>query len=369
MPALPTHPVAKFFTGFDAGRLKLMLKSAGHRFQRASAPRVHDPIIRTRQNGLLGTGSAGLHQRAEILRFTGRGPTPTIVLGGFVPDATESVFMLRKLLERHGAVYCVNYPSTGFSIDLLFAQLDDLVEELDLVNGREPVVFAVSFGAGLALEWLRRRRLGGGRHALRGLVLVSPVACVNDLIPAGASKGNTLLGRAIAPYLGATEKVDEKVVERSRAIFGKMFEAGAQNKEALAGLMAPAALYQLRDRVMGTIRSINFRGAVERVDALKTLLSPASYFIPGLLPLSEVPTLVLYAEKEDSVLDEAAPSRSALVNSLLAYFPRGRCLLVRNKGGSPVQHASLIFHHGNFAPQIGAFYKRLRGGWLKGAAA
>lgn len=83
---------------------------------------------------------------------------PTIVLGGFVPDATEAVFLLRHTLLRSGSLYCFNYPRRGFSNDLLFAQLHDLVDELVLPRGRPPVIFAVSFGAGLLIEWLKRAR-------------------------------------------------------------------------------------------------------------------------------------------------------------------------------------------------------------------
>ncbi len=339
----------------------MFLRTARQRFIPAPAPVPHEAVIRVRQDTLLGDGRCGLHQRATVLRIPGRGPVPTIVIGGFVPDATESVFLLREQLVHQGDVYCLNYPCAGFSTDLFLAQLDDLVEELAVLRGREPVVLSVSFGAGLALEWLRRRRLGGGSHAIRGLVLVSPVACVEDLMAGGGAKPSTLLGRAIQPYLGG-DRVDEKVVERSRTIFGKMFESGAQNKDALAGIMTPAELGFLKDRVLGTIRGIDFRGACERVDALKAMHSPSSYFLPGILPLAEVPTLVLYAEKEDSVLDEGSPTRSSLLRSLLAYFPKGRCLQVRNRGGSPVQHASLIFHVANFRPLIASFYVGLRKG-------
>lgn len=368
-----TNPVRKLFNGLDGirnpGRLRVLLRSASQRLRPPPAPAVHVPEILTRQHALFGSGRAGLHQRATILRIAGRGRMPTIVIGGFVPDATESVFLLRDQLAGQGTIYCLNYPSAGFSTDLFLAQLDDLVEEVTYAHDCEPVVFSVSFGAGLTLEWLRRRRLGGGQHPIRGLVLISPVACVGDLLPQGGGKASTLLGRAISPYLSPTDKVDEKVVERSRTIFGKMFESGAQNKEALSGLMTRGELMRLRDRVMGTIRNIDFRGACERVEALKAFVSPRSYFTPEVLPLAEVPTLVLYAEKEESVLDEASPTRGALTQTTLAYFPRGRCQVVRNRNGSPVQHASLIFHHANFRPALRDFYRSLRGGWLRGAAA
>jgi hypothetical protein len=63
---------------------------------------------------------------------------PTVVLGGSVLDATEAVFLLRRTLLRFGSLYCFNYPRRGLSHELLFAHLDDLVDELSLRHGRQP---------------------------------------------------------------------------------------------------------------------------------------------------------------------------------------------------------------------------------------
>ena len=76
------------------------------------------------------------------------------MLGGFVPDATEAAYLLRGTLLHCGSLYYFNYPRRGFSTDLFLAQLSDLVEELSLLHRRPPVIIAVSFGAGLLLEWL-----------------------------------------------------------------------------------------------------------------------------------------------------------------------------------------------------------------------
>ena len=79
-----------------------------------------------------------------------------------------------------------------------------------------------------------------------------------------------------------------------------------------------------------------------------------------LLPLSEAPALVLYAEKEESVIDPRSPARFALERACRAFFPHGECRVVRNPRGSPVQHASLIFHVGAFLPHFGKFYRGLK---------
>ncbi|MBK9990552.1 MAG: hypothetical protein IPP19_07435 [Verrucomicrobia bacterium] len=125
------------------------------------------PTIRTRQEEVLVRCGAGVHQAANILHEQRKGPVPTIVLGGFIPDATEQVYLMRGFLLKHGSIYYLNYPQHGFSIDLLLAQLDDLVEELAEAHGQRPVVFAVSFGCGLGREWLARPARGPSHRSTR----------------------------------------------------------------------------------------------------------------------------------------------------------------------------------------------------------
>ncbi len=327
----------------------------------------YEPAERCEQNAVLGRIGAGLHQRATVLRERGRGRLPTIVLGGFVPDSTEQVFLLRSFFLRFGDLYYVNYSRSGFSLDLACAQLDDLVVEL-AARGERPVIFGVSFGGGIALEWLRRSRVAGRSPQLTGVVLVSPVACVEDLLAPGEAKPATLLARALKPYL-SHHATSEAVIEKSRTIFARMFEAGAQNKLALRALMTQSELERLRDAVMGTIRSVTPSGARERVEALRAMVAPTAYFSQVLLPLTEAPVLILFAEREDSVLDSASPTRFALESAHRAYFPHGRVQRVGAlPGGAQVQHASLIFHVFEFLPHLGGFYSKLRHTKLKSAA-
>lgn len=372
MPALSFAPAISLFAAIHrvspVGPLRVWLRTAEEKFH---PPRrlAYTPQQRQRQDEVIASGSAGLHQLATIVHERGRGGTPTIVLGGFVPDATEQVFLLRRFFLRSGDLYCVNYPRNGFSLDLLCAQLDDLVDELS-ARGQPPVIFAVSFGGGLALEWLRRARVEGIGHTIAGLLLVSPVACVADLIAPGARKPATLLGRALRPYLDAgPDDLRPEVVEKSRTIFSRMFEAGAQNKAALIALMTKTELARLSAGVFGVIRGITARGAHERVQALKAMHSPSDYFTPALLPLARTPALVLFAEDESFVLDPQSPTRFAFERAAPAYFPRGVVQHVRQLfGSSPVQHASLIFHIAAFLPPIASFYRRLKTQRLRTAA-
>ncbi len=326
---------------------------------RPSRAAAYVPSCRTREDDVVARGVAGAAQRAAVLREPGRGRVPTIVLGGFVPDSSDQVFLLRSFLLSAGDLYAVLYPRDAFSLDLLCAQLDDLVAEL-AARQQRPVLFGVSFGAGLVLEWLRRRRLAGDDPALAGVVLVSPVACVADVMAPGEAKPATLLGRAVKPYLEPAPP-NEAAVERTRTVFTRMFEAGAQNKSALRRLMTPAELERLRASVMGTIRGITANGARERMAALRQMKAPTDYFAPGLLPLTHAPALVLLAEREDAVLDPRAPSLFAFRHAHRAYFPHGVVREVAARAGDPpVQHASLVFHVFEFLPPLQAFYAEVR---------
>jgi len=362
MPEMSLAPALSLLAAF--GRtptlpLQTLWRTTGHRFRPPHvAPFI--PRIRRAQEAVIAGGEILPAEGVTLTCEQHRGGTPTLILGGFVPDGPEQVYLLRSFLIKQGSLYYAHYPDDGFSSELIFAQLEDLVTELATVHGQPPVIFAVSFGAGLVLEWLKRLRRSGRTPAIRGIILVSPVACAADLLVPGEAKPTTLLGRAIKPFVGSTDRSDRGVTEKSRAIFTKMFEAGAQNKEALRGLLTRQELHLLRAAVIGTLQRITPAGATARVQALLQLESPSSYFCPTLLPLTEAPTLILYAEKEESVLTRLAPSRFALQTAHRAYFPRSACKTISNRRGSPVQHASLLFHCFNFLPPISAFYRGLK---------
>ena len=362
MPVLSLAPAQSWYAMLHAAPLRPLHTFFRTTQERLRPPRAaaYSPAAPGAEHDLIARGRAAEHQRATVLRELGRGRMPTIVLGGFVPDSAEQVFLLRRFFLQAGDLYAMVYPRDGFSLDLLCAQLDDLVAGL-AAKGQRPVIFGVSFGAGLALEWLRRQRAAGATPPIAGVVIVSPVACVADVVAPGAAKPTTLLGRALKPYLDPAVPAGESAVERSRTVFTRMFEAGAQNKAALRRLMTMPELERLRVSVGGAIRSITARGARERVQAIVQMQAPTDYFVPALLPLTAAPALVLFAEREGDVLDAAAPSIFAFKHAHRAYFPRGIVQEVTARAGdAPVQHASLIFHVFEFLPPLQAFYGRLR---------
>lgn len=369
MPALNLDPTFSFFSALSSAPwrpLQMLARTTEARFR---PPRVAPyRLTETRaQAAALDKLTLCPSNGATILRESGNGRVPTIVLGGMVPDAPEQVFLLRRFLVSSGDIYYVSYPHDGFPLDLLCAQLSDLVAEL-VAAGQPPIVFAVSFGAGLALEWLRRSRAEGIDPLLAGFVLVSPVTCIADLIAPESVKPTTLMGRALKPLLHLTG-APEATVEKSRAIFLRMFEAGAQNKAALRTLMTVGEAERLRAAVIGTIRRTTADGARQRVRALNAMISPTDYFSPALLPLTTAPTLVLFAEREDGVLEAKAPVLFAFERAPRAYFPQGLVQrVVARSGKAPVQHASLIFHAFEFLPPLRAFYQNIRRAQLAYAA-
>jgi pimeloyl-ACP methyl ester carboxylesterase len=364
MPAPSLAPALNLFSALGqispTQPLRTLLRTTSRRFnppRREVLSSVPGPTVRA----ALARGEGLPAALATVTRERHRGAQPTLVLGGFVPDAAEQVYLLRGYLARQGSVYFLDYSRGAFSLPLLCAQLDDLVADIVALEGAPPVVVAVSFGAGVVLDWLRRARLAGRvPPALAGVLLVSPVCGASDIVAPCEARPSTLLGRALQPILQATECEPGPAVEKARAIFARMFEAGAQNKAALATLMTKAELAELRAGVQATIAGITTRGAYARVHAMRDMACPSTYLTPELLPLSEAPALVLYAEKEDAVLSARSPARATLERACRAFFPAGECRVVVNPRGLPVQHASLIFHVENFMPFFGRFYRDLK---------
>jgi pimeloyl-ACP methyl ester carboxylesterase len=337
-----------------AAPLRIWLRNTGQKI-RPPCAQPYVAAVRHRQDAVLAAGGAGPHQYAPALAEAGAGGQPTIVIGGFVPDTQDALYLLRASLLKQGSLYTFSYPPRGFATDLFIAQLADCIEEVTARHGRPPVLIGISFGAGLLVELLRRTAAAGAALTLAGVVLISPVCGVSDLLEPGAAKATTLLGRVIKPYLDRTGPADDTIIARSRAVFLKMFEAGAQNHQALSLLLTRDETLRLRNAVLATINAITTTGVVERVRALRDF--PALADPRCLCP---APALVLFAEKEGAVLREDAPTRQEFEHRLRVWFPQGVCSTVRNTPENPVQHASLIFHAQNFGQPLAAFYRQIK---------
>lgn len=291
--------------------------------------------------------------RCQIFREKGNGTLPTIVIAGFVPDATEVVEFQRPLLRSFGSIYYLNYPRTGFSTPLFQAQLADLVEDLNR-RGQRPVLFAVSFGAGLACGFLREALPREGL-AIRGIVLVSPVLCTDDLVrPEEVRSGGVrMLESSLRRILQSRDGCAadrERQIERARRCFQGLFVAGAANRPLSARHLA------IRSRIMAVLAETPAVGGFERVLALQEFQKPEPDRV-----IFGGPVLTLLAEREEDQLVASSPTLALFRDPrrLATVFPRGSCRQVRTADpADPVGHASLIFHHRQYNPLLAAWYRR-----------
>ena len=320
---------------------------------RGFAIRPYLPPVRQRERELAIVSGLRL-PASRLYRERGNGNQPTIVISGFVPDATEVVEFQRPLLKQSGAVYYLNYPREGFHLPLLQAQLADLVESLNL-RGERPVLLGVSFGAGVVAGFLRDvlRRDG---LAIRGVLFVSPVFCAEDLVRPTSERtgGVRMLESNLRRILTARHDTPEEVerqIERARRCFQGLFGLGAENRTLDRRHLA------IRDKIMAVIDQTPARGGFERTLAIQEFRQPSP---DG--PLFSGPVLTLLAEAEESLLVPSSPTL-ALCREPRHYhrvFPGGRCLTVTSRqADDPVAHASLIFHHQAYNPVIAAWYRRL----------
>lgn len=290
----------------------------------------------------------------QLYKEKGEGRHPTIVVGGFVPDATEALEFQRPLLRRHGSIYYLNFPRNGFSQELFCAQLSDLIADLSRQD-RRPVLLGVSFGAGLLVHFLRQatEEIHG---MLRGLMLISPVLCTDDLVrPRGERSGGVRMLESNLRKILEVDPADRdglhKQVERARRCFYALFEAGAESRPLSGRHLA------IRHRIFGVLEHTSALGGYQRVLALRDFVAPhsgASVF--------DGPTLLLTAEDEASILVPGSPTLGLLEDQALfrQLFPNGTARVVSSPdAGDPVPHASLIFHQHCYNPRLGHWLERL----------
>ncbi len=325
-----------------------------HGFMRSMAIKPYRPKNRRREFALLGRYPNLPAIRCQVLREKGAGVMPTIVIGGFVPDATETVEFQRPLLRRYGGIYYLNYPRNGFSAEVFSAQLADLIDDIHR-TGMKPLIMSVSFGSGILLHFLKHAP-ESIHEKIRGLVLASPVICTDDLIrPAGEKRdGIRFLESSLQKIITADpQRRDdlEKQVERSRRCFQALFAAGAENRVLGGRHLA------IRRKIMDVLAHTSAIGGYERVKALREMEFPG-----GTGSLFSGPVLTLLAENEQDILVPTSPTLAMFASAerYTSLFPRCTVKKVITKSaGDSVPHASLIFHHDAYNPLLQSWYDKL----------
>jgi len=312
------------------------------------------PSSRYREFDVIKHNQNSPRARCQIYREKGAGNVPTIVLGGFVPDATETVEFQRQLLRRHGSIYYVNYSRNGFCLEMFAAQLTDLIEHLAR-KGQKPLIMGVSFGCGLLANFMKQAD-ESVHEQVRGLILVSPVISTDDLIrpPEHKRDGVRILESNLKKIVSAdpaNESDISKQIERSRRCFQALFNAGAENRSLSVRHLA------IRKKINDVIEHTTARGGFERVVALRDFIFPCFT-----TTLFLGPVLTLLAENEVDILVPSSPTLS-LFKDPLHYnkiFPTCQVKSVTSgKSDDGVAHASLIFHHEAYNSLIDRWYEKL----------
>jgi hypothetical protein len=333
----------------------MSVATAATGFMRQMAIKPFTPRKRRREFLLINRLASPHAVRNQIFKEKGTGSVPTIVIGGFVPDATEATEFQRPLFKSYGSIYYVNFARNGFSLEMFFAQLADLIEDINL-GGKKPVIFSVSFGCGLLTEFLRSEANDPSLR-IKGVVMASPVLCTEDLVRPEREKGSgvRMLESNLKRILNTDATKDEDVnrqIERARRCFQGLFEAGAENRELNRLHLS------IRKKIMDVVLKTPAIGGYQRVLALRAFTPPAAG-----RPIFAGPALVILAEMEEDILVPASPTLSALRNptSRAHIFPRGKVKTVFSpRADDAVAHASLIFHNHCYNPLIEAWYDKLQ---------
>ncbi len=283
---------------------------------------------------------ASLKTGCSLFREKGAGSKPTIVMGGFVPDSTESVEFQRNLFKKSGDIYYMNFSRQDFSQKMFLAELGDLIEDINR-RGEQPTLFCISFSCGLVAQFLSDTPLFENLR-IAGCVFVSPVMCMEDLVRAAPDKRHKrgLLEIILKRILDATEQQHDDVtrhIEKGRRYFRTLVEAGAECRPLTLQHLA------LREKIMSMINQTAALAGHKRFLAIKTFNLPQRR-----RPVYDGPVLMLIAEREDEVFLPTAPTLSFLdsMDHFRDAFPHGTVRRVTSGNAEdPVAHASLIFHH------------------------
>ncbi len=297
-----------------------------------------------------------------IERHHGPAPLHLLCLPGLVPDGPEAWLRQTRLFTRHGSVAIASWSGMGFDLDATLTAIDrEMVRAAQ--SGRRCVLVAMSFGGGVALEWLRRRAERNDPASLAGLVLISPMGSSRDLSP--------VLTRLVGPI---AEAVDGRggdpcvALERGRSFFRQLAMRSVDEDTAAKHWPGPFAPFSpaafaarrdrvIRDRISAALAALPAHAAVERVQGMRQLRGLPD----GRRPLCEAPTLILWGSKERHTLDMDGPCTGRLCRPDLAtrVFPAAEVQWVYAADGGYVPHASTLRHAAAFNRHLGRFLGRL----------
>jgi len=304
--------------------------------------------------------SPGLDPLPVLTKFRGIGVHHALLVPGLVPDGLETFHRIRKHFLTKGNVSVLTYPYDGFTLETLFETIDQFLAKCQKKK-RKPVLVGVSVGGGFLLEYLRRRKLSGISPALAGLVLVSPLTCVDDLAP--------ILHRLWKPIV-ADDPTATQALEKGRSFFRQLASKSTTKREVPAGWkgffagftpqgMSDFIEAPLRARIEKTLHLMPASGAILRCRILKELhglekSGPAAM-------LSDCPTLILWGSKERHTLNIDGPGVGTLCRPDLAekHFPNVQIQWIYTNAGESVPHASLLKHDKAFARPLREFLARL----------
>jgi len=279
----------------------------------------------------------------------GKGTVPTVCVPGFVPKCSEAFFMQKEILKSFGNVWFAEYASRRFSLELVLAQLADLVEHL-AERGTPPVIMSASFGSVLVLQLLRSLP----QLPVKGYIFVSPITGLSDMYDPQDMEDATFVGRIVASILQAGQNNGRQLahsIERARKAFYRMLFVGTTQKSI------PAELERLKMAVFRTIKDVDATGVYERIAGIRHLKGLSDDRL-----LTRVPTLILWGEVEHHVIREKSLNYQLLRNDPAKVFPRGKSVILKSDDPvDKIQHASLIFHAEHFNARLRDFYCELCG--------
>ncbi len=328
-----------------------------------SSPEVVGQLTST---GMLTRPNCHMLHRSDLqfLRHAGGKPFHFVCLPGLVPDGPETYARQLKLLRVRGSVAIVTYPYESFDLD---AVINGVREEIESAQraGLAPVLVGLSVGGGIVIELLRRGIEAGHPLPLRGLILISPLTCTDDL--------SSMLSRVMLPIIAESTKEGGQpaiALERGRQLFKSLVtrstEAADVSRAALRwlgplGLLTPqgfAAWHERRlaARIQRTLDRLPPEGSMQRVLALTRFRGLAGH--RG--PLCEAPTLILWGSKERQTLDMNGPGTGRLCRPDLAckVFPKVEVHWIYDRDGGEVPHASLLKHARAFNPPLTRWLRR-----------